>query len=577
MAKDFGQAQLPDMPRSWVLDRPGWTRYRDGEVEAVADLGNETMVSFDVETLYKLSRYPCMATAVTPNAWYSWLSPKIFEAPPVTPSPSRERWEQVTPAEHPNDLIPLFRGDAPRIVIGHNVGYDRARIAEEYELKRTSTRFLDTLSLHVATRGITSNQRPAWMAYRKNKKEKQQREGAFLQELQNIAAEEGDADMLQSLVDLEIESSNEDASNAMAKTWEDVTSVNSLAEVAALHCGKAVDKSIRNRFGDDDIKHASQLRPELNELLTYCAGDVKITHEVYQKVLPLFFESCPHPASFAGMLAMGNSFLPVNEAWAEYLKNAESTYREMNENVRSALRTLADKLRRSGPVEMDPYHAQLDWTPKKARWADDPDPITTSGDTDTIATAKDDNASSSAEPIDKEQAAKSMKPAWYQELSSDPASVLSSRNQRYLIPLIARMRFKGHPVVHTAEHHWCFMVPEDQISDHINQHGAPVELCHRDQHLDPMLESHVLLPIASPGKARKAKLVGPGIKPYLSKGLLTSEYPTLLKQLSQSDDTGEAVDQLVEAAESLVQSGKDTAWGAQLDWSPSDPGEILFV
>jgi len=32
-----------------------------------------------------------------------------------------------------------------RLIIGHNVSYDRVRIREEYRLKGTNTRFLDTM------------------------------------------------------------------------------------------------------------------------------------------------------------------------------------------------------------------------------------------------------------------------------------------------------------------------------------------------------------------------------------------------------------------------------------------------
>jgi len=58
--------------------------------------------------------------------------------------------------------------------------------------------------------------------------------------------------------------------------------------------------------------------------MTYCAKDVKVTHEVFSLVLPKALESCPHPASFAGMIAMGKSYLPVDEvSWGKGFSSVE--------------------------------------------------------------------------------------------------------------------------------------------------------------------------------------------------------------------------------------------------------------
>ncbi len=49
------------------------------------------------------------------------------------------------------ELIPM--GDKVRLVIGHNVSFDRGKIREEYDLAPTETRFLDTMSLHIIGEG----------------------------------------------------------------------------------------------------------------------------------------------------------------------------------------------------------------------------------------------------------------------------------------------------------------------------------------------------------------------------------------------------------------------------------------
>lgn len=568
MAKTFASTTLPAMPTSWEMGRAGWTKYgSDGTMEAVENLGEETMVSFDVETLYKLSSYSVMATAVTPNGWYSWLSPTLFETPPTVEPDPRPAWDTSTVLHHPHDLIPLFPkgSDVPRLVIGHNVGYDRARVFEEYDLTRTSTRWLDTLSFHVATRGITSVQRPAWMKYRKNKKEKLDQEAEAIEYLREQAELQSDQSMLDSLAD-----SAADV-EAMQKQWQDVTAMNSLAEVAQLHCGYPVDKSIRNRFGDDSITHASQLVPELAQLLSYCGGDVRVTHDVYAKVLPLFLDSCPHPASFAGVLAMGSSFLPVNESWQEYLENAETKYREMDQGVKTALRVLAEKVRKAGKQQGDAWSEQLDWTPKTARWANSD----ISTDTDAAASAIEETQSDASSPsINSLGDDTHATPAWLSPILADKAELFSTRSQRYTLPLLLGLTYKSHPVVFLNDHFWCFRVPHAQIGQYVDAHGPPVELSpsssgkDRDARLEPLLEDYAFFRIASPDEPRKVKLTGSGVKKMVRSGDLRSEgYQDLLERsTTKLDIKDEGWWRCVEDMRAREADAND-AWASQLDWT----------
>lgn len=569
MARTFAATKLPAKPDRWEMERPGWTKYySDGRMEAVDDLGDETLVSFDVEVLYKLSRFPVMATAVTPNAWYSWLSPVIFQPPPAEIPEPPPPWEASTLACHPHELIPLFnnKSSIPRIVIGHNVGYDRARVKEEYSLERTQTRWLDTLSLHVSTRGITSVQRPAWMAYRKNKKAKKLREQENLSILQEMAEKSGDGAIMESLQEFGAASETEEA-EALQSRWEDVTSMNSLAEVAALHCGYAVDKSVRDSFGDDSIKHASQIRSELHQLLSYCADDVRVTHDVYAKVFPLFLESCPHPATLSGVLAMGNSFLPVDQSWKEYLRSAEETYREMDAAVKKALRLLAEKLRAEGePKKGDPWASQLDWSPKTARWSDE----------DLEGTQKYPVQSrEGAQPRKPESSSSASSPAWVTQISSNHSVLKSNMSQRYLLPLLLRMSFKGHPVAYLSEHGWCFMVPHDQVGDYFDTHGSPHMLSTKDKKLEKLEESYSFFRIGKAGSPKKVKLVGPSIKSFVNSGELTSAYPELLAKMKKAD-LNDVVEDLWECVVDM-ENFKESEWGQQLDWTPVTEGEFCIT
>ena len=374
LAVNLIEAKLPPPPDHWEI-QAGWTKYHyrpDGSsfsehVEFPCHNGNpETMLVFDVETMPEYHPHAVLACAATPNGWYSWISPWLLDQ-----------------SEDPTQLIPLGDPSVARIVVGHNVSYDRARIREEYSLADSRTRFLDTMALHVAVKGISSHQRPAWMKHRKSKlkerelaAEAEEAVVALLDETKSRQAAEPDGAKRKELHAMRaaIEESllhdtahNDDArEEAENKTWEDITSANSLADVARLHCGIDMDKEARNDF----MKcKPTEILENIRDYLNYCANDVSVTHRVYAAVLPEFLESCPTPVSFSGMLTMGSSFLTVNEGWEKYLEDAEWTYRNLEEGVKTRLVDLAIEARNAMENEKwkdDVWLRQLDWTPKAA-------------------------------------------------------------------------------------------------------------------------------------------------------------------------------------------------------------------
>src|SRR5690606_9846049 len=114
------------------------------------------MLVFDVEVMWKVNPFAVMATAAGPDGWYSWLSPWLLGE-----------------TENECQLIPLGDPSIPRVIVGHNVGYDRARIFEEYNFVQTKNFCLDTMCRHAAVNGMCSRQRPAWI---KNKKRRELKE-----------------------------------------------------------------------------------------------------------------------------------------------------------------------------------------------------------------------------------------------------------------------------------------------------------------------------------------------------------------------------------------------------------------
>ena len=350
---------------------PNGASYSEAVDFPMQDGKPENILVFDVETLPKYHPYAIMACAATSNAWYSWISPWLLEE-----------------TEDPNQLIPLGDTMIPRVVVGHNVSYDRARILEEYNVAGTATRFLDTMALHVAVTGISSHQRSEWTKYRKSKKSQLEQQEETMEVIQNIIHqvreqenEEQDIpkrgelgrvreQISQSMADFSQSISTlieEDTEAAQEKRWEELTSANSLRDVAQLHCGVELDKEIR---GDFMLSTPQEIRDNIHDYLDYCCSDVNITHRVYAVTLPAFLQACPHPVSFAGILEMGSSFLTVNQEWERYIERAEATYRQMEEGVKKRLKEIAEGARclvdTPETWKEDPWLNQLDWTPKVA-------------------------------------------------------------------------------------------------------------------------------------------------------------------------------------------------------------------
>jgi DNA polymerase gamma 1 len=381
LAKKLASKELPPKPDNWHI-QSGWTKYYylpDGSsysehVEVpIHNNKPEEMLTFDVETMPKYHPYAIMACAASPNAWYTWISPWLLQE-----------------SEDPQHLIPFGGPEIPRVVVGHNVSYDRIRMLDEYNVTGTQTRFLDTMSLHVAVNGISSHQRPAWMKYRKSKQLEEEQKVEAVQAVLNLMRtvderrkQEADLvkqeELLQAYQEMEeslvlLQSQDDSgvepdiaADEAITKRWEDLTSSNSLAEVARLHCGIEVRKEIRNDLLTMEPEH---IRSNIVDYLEYCATDVEVTHKVYAAILPGFLVACPHPVSFSGVLTMGSSFLPVDENWEDYLQKAEAVCGEMEGKVQMKLKRLAEDARGlmndQEKWALDPWLSQMDWTPKVA-------------------------------------------------------------------------------------------------------------------------------------------------------------------------------------------------------------------
>ncbi|XP_075621226.1 DNA polymerase subunit gamma-1 [Balearica regulorum gibbericeps] len=337
-ANELLRCELPPVPSQWAWQL-GWTRYGpDGQAETV-DFPEERAVVLDVEVCVADGHCPTLAVAVSPHAWYSWCSKRLLE--------QRYSWSShltladLIPLESPAGAGCAGKQDWPeRVVVGHNVAFDRAFIKEQYLIQGSRVRFLDTMSMHMAISGLTGFQRSLWMAAKHGKRKGMQQVKQHIKKTRSKT--EGPA--------------------VTSWDWVHVSSINNLADVHALYVGgEPLEKEARELFVKGTM---ADIRNHFQDLMSYCARDVQATHEVFQEQLPLFMERCPHPVTFAGMLEMGVSYLPVNGNWKRYLDDAQGIYEELQKEMKKSLMNLANdacQLLHEDRYKDDPWLWDLEW------------------------------------------------------------------------------------------------------------------------------------------------------------------------------------------------------------------------
>jgi DNA polymerase gamma 1 len=471
MAKKLAWANPPPKPRKWVR-RSGWTKYNsDGTTEAV-DAPDESMLTFDTEVMWKETSFACMACAVSPTAWYAWLSPWLLGE-----------------SKSDRHLIPLGDASQHRVIVGHNIGYDRARVAEEYNIAQSKNSFIDTMSLHVASNGMCSRQRPSWM---KHKKSRDLRD--------KIATSEENAELSHLLDSGAIPDEEEEL-------WIGRSAVNSLREVAKFHCNITIDKQRREYFGELD---RTGICERLDELLDYCAADVEITHRVYQKVFPLFIETCPHPVSFAALRFLAAEILPINETWDAYINNAEATYHQLVDAVRERLVALTDKAlevkEQPEVYKNDPWLSQLDWSGQE------------------IKMVKGKKKGDPPRPAARQK--KPGMPKWYKDLFTKSDGPMNLTVRTRIAPILLKLCWDGYPLVWSDKHGWTYQVPMDEVFAYNEKGMKELDMSEEENFKLRDATQHVYykIPHKDGPQARCANPLAKGYLQYFEKGKLTSEY-----------------------------------------------------
>ena len=471
LALEYSRADLPRPPKQWVR-RSGWTKYgEDGSYHAV-DAPQEEMLTFDTEVMWKESSFAVMACAASKTAWYAWLSPWLM-------------------GESNNDkqLIPLGDPNHARVVVGHNIGYDRARVAEEYRVNQSKNFFLDTMSLHVAVNGMCSRQRPTWMRHKKNKDRRDKVVGG------------------KDTIELSSFLENKGLSDEEEELWVARSSINSLRDVAKFHCNITIDKAQRDQFGELD---RASIRDKLEELLDYCAADVAITHRVYKKVFPGFLSVCPHPVSFGALRHLSSVILPVNESWEEYLESSEQTYHRLSNTVEQRLRDLSVKALESKDnpdhYRKDDWLRQLDWSGQEVKMV------------------KGKKKGDPPKPAARQK--KPGMPQWYKDLFATNNAAISLTVRTRIAPLLLRLSWDGYPLVWSDKYGWTFKVPMAESSSY---RSKPVIHCDMSDEkiidiCDDRKHHYFKLPHKDGPHARCASPLAKGYLQYFENGTLSSEY-----------------------------------------------------
>ncbi|XP_034239999.1 DNA polymerase subunit gamma-1, mitochondrial-like [Thrips palmi] len=294
--------ECPSLPDEWLF-QPGWICYRKGSEPEHVEFPNEDALFFDAEVCVSESFAPVLATAVSSTAWYAWVSPVLIQ-----------RRSKVNAPVYVSDLVPLgHQGTRPRVVIGHYVCYDSARIQECYDLSTSGMKFFDTMAAHISVSGITDLQR------------------YFLL-------------------------------NAEKKPdWASLACGNSLKALHHLYCGKELDKTERDVFVKGSI---SDIADRFQELTRYCALDVVATHSVYCKLLPLFLERCSHGSTLTAMLDISSMFVPVTRQYKDIIDNVKEKISNEDKKVQLLLQELADDalhLMQNDKFKDDPWMWDQDW------------------------------------------------------------------------------------------------------------------------------------------------------------------------------------------------------------------------
>uniref|UniRef100_A0A914HVI7 DNA-directed DNA polymerase n=1 Tax=Globodera rostochiensis TaxID=31243 RepID=A0A914HVI7_GLORO len=492
--------RIPRRPKEWSV-QPGWTAYDPIGWNAVprpVPFPAEDLLFFDVEVCMKDGRLPTLAVALSHTKWYSWCSTRMADADNELP-------EFVRP-EH---LISMGNlGQRKRLVIGHNVAFDRTFISEQYAIHETALRFWDTMSMHIAIGGMADHQRDL---FTKNNNYPSLAKLLFSKPGQS----DGPEIAMEALTKEQTTHLKE--FNKIVRVWKKRTCRNSLDALHEKYCNKEKPLVVR-KFEEKDgkmeqnlseesanVKHSAKEQVEWDKkyqsfFKTASIEQIRSNAQVrlFSIIVPAIFKyRFPHPVTYCGMLEMGNPYLPITSNWRTFFAKCEdesSNLKDVTANkfVKSA-RNLIEELDVESEhgirkFELDPWMWVSDWNRKLLRpqW-----------------------------------------PLWYSglfmhfqdaEIHIDLLTGDRIKMQTREIPRIFGLCYGRYPLFYKSNYGWGFLVPNANCSDDLpkdekvllrrNEYvNFPVreihELIRRNKSRNvPKIPFYAMKPVSTSGKAR---------------------------------------------------------------------------
>lgn len=412
---DFIKNKLPKKPETWLCQK-GWTKYESGKEPVQVLYPDDKVLVFDVEVCVKLGELPTLATAVSDKAWYGWVSSNLSEEIYAPPAQFYDT----------NYLVPFEGKDksAPRVIVGHNVSYDRARLKEQYSLESSALRFIDTMSLHISIGGITKEQ--------KNQLKRNIDEDGF-------------------------------------ESWKAYSCLSSLKDVYTLYCKKELAKEKRSVFLEGTL---IDIRNDFQSLMEYCANDVSATYEVLQVLFPVFLERFPHPVTLAGMLEMSLPFFTVNNNWKKFLLEADQTYEDLRNEMSLELSKKSDQactLLHDEKYKEDLWMWDEDWSTQKLKLTKKKikTKAKSAENENDEEDLKDKNLDAKFQYLfDLEEILPKTKPFlpgypfWYRKLCEKSDSNVQLTTGMQVTPKLLHLTWENFPLFHTKEFGWGILVAD---------------------------------------------------------------------------------------------------------------------
>uniref|UniRef100_A0AC35U1L5 DNA-directed DNA polymerase n=1 Tax=Rhabditophanes sp. KR3021 TaxID=114890 RepID=A0AC35U1L5_9BILA len=271
MLEGYKFVRYPEMPQKWNFE-VGWTKY-DSLTNTFykIEFPDADLLFFDIELVVRDGKLPTLAVALSKDNWYSWCSDRLIYDNPVPVFP---KLEHLIPLESQIGL------STDKLIIGHNVAFDRTRVREQYYKTPSRMRFWDTMSMAIPIHGISDKQ-----VYALEKKDYEAKHRA---------------------------------ENPWLPHWRGNVSKNNLLDLYRLKVPDTypwkieLNKESRDVFVKEDIQ---TVRADFQNLVQYCAYDVMATHQLYRHLYEEFMHYHPSSVTRFGMLEMMNVYLPINHNW----------------------------------------------------------------------------------------------------------------------------------------------------------------------------------------------------------------------------------------------------------------------